>query len=147
MKEKAYPILQPDKPDPDHQAYANIRRSHLHNVAARPAIFPCVEMVRWIVDHVNLDNRIVVNATGSRIASFQDRDLEECYKFVRPEVALTTDWLAGFSKAKDYQKELSKWWIKELSKWWIAEKQFRAREVGSRSLERYRSMEWIVFTL
>nr|KUM48571.1 hypothetical protein ABT39_MTgene4586 [Picea glauca] len=96
-------------------------------------------MVRWIVDHVNLDNRIVVNATGSRIASFQDRDLEECYKFVRPEVALTTDWLAGFSKAKDYQKELSKWWI--------AEKQFRAREVGSRSLERYRSMEWIVFTL
>lgn len=75
-------MVQQEKPDPDLEAYANIRISHLHNAVARPAILPCAEIMKWIVDHVNLDSRTIVNAAGRhKCLPFRDQDLEEFSQF------------------------------------------------------------------
>ena len=55
--------------------------------------------------------KIVVNKVVSFIASLQVMSLEEYYKFVRPKVALATNWVEKLSKAKYYPNDVRKWWM------------------------------------
>jgi hypothetical protein len=59
----------------------NIQRSGLHRVAAREFMFPCVDVISWVLKHVDLDNLYIPNAKWDPITSFQEVDLEKYYHF------------------------------------------------------------------
>jgi len=65
----------------DDDVYSNIRRSYLHNVVSKIIFLPCVEMVKWIIDHVNLENKTIVHEQGKCMSSSITKTLEMCYKF------------------------------------------------------------------
>ena len=35
--------------------------SHIHRIAARPKIIPYTDMVKWAIDHLNIEDRIFKN--------------------------------------------------------------------------------------
>jgi hypothetical protein len=57
--------------DPDLKMFRNIKRSKLYKVAAHTTVFPCAEAISWIVKHVDLETRFILNAKGHPITSFQ----------------------------------------------------------------------------
>ena len=54
----------------DQLVYERIRDSGLHMIAARPAILPYNDVVRWIVDHTNVKYHSFNTSTGSQLANF-----------------------------------------------------------------------------
>ena len=51
--------------------YQRIRDSGLHMIVSRPAILPCNDVVRWIIDHANVKDRSFNTSTGSQLANFR----------------------------------------------------------------------------
>lgn len=123
-EEKWPPLLIPTNPtnveDKDVDVYPNTWRLLLHIVANKLVVFPCAEMVKWIVDHANLGNTMIVNEKGKCIACFQSSSLEPYYTFTRVEVSLTPTLVEEFGRLNNYDKVMSKWWIEG--------KQFRSRD-------------------
>jgi hypothetical protein len=46
------------------KVFKNIWRSRLHRVVAHATVFPCVDAISWILNHVDLDNWYILNAKG-----------------------------------------------------------------------------------
>jgi hypothetical protein len=91
------------------QIFKNIQRSGLHRVASHVAVFPCVDAIVWILKHVDLENRYILNARGDPIASFQVVDLEKYYHLEKGTQKLDEELLSGF---KHKEKDLFKIWYK-----------------------------------
>ena len=59
--------------------YERIRDSSLHMIAARPAILPYNDTVRWIVYHANVKDRSFNTITGSQLANFRLKTFARIY--------------------------------------------------------------------
>ena len=44
--------------------YANIEKSTIMKVATRPELFPCSEVIRWILPHTNTATMLIGNVEG-----------------------------------------------------------------------------------
>jgi hypothetical protein len=62
----------PDTRRLDDEVLPNIRNVYLHKVASRTPIFPCIELLKWIIDH-----------TDTQICFIND-DNDECVDFFLP---------------------------------------------------------------
>ena len=49
------PLRHPKKRNYDDKVHVNIKRSNLHLVTTRPPIFPCMEVIKWIINHSNTE--------------------------------------------------------------------------------------------
>jgi hypothetical protein len=54
------------------------------------------EVIRWIIDNIDVESRIVVNDQGGCIPSFLPSELEKYYKFYNPVVYMTTCQVEDF---------------------------------------------------
>ena len=87
----------------------NIRKSKLHKVASHPPVLPCADAIAWIIEHVGLQNRYILNARGDPIASFQASDLAKYYHLEKGPQQLDGDLLSKFPYKGN---ELFKIWCK-----------------------------------
>jgi hypothetical protein len=69
FKKKNFPVEVEDQDEL--KIFKNIWRSGLHRVVAHATIFPCADTISWILKHIDLDNRYILNAKGKPIVSFQ----------------------------------------------------------------------------
>jgi hypothetical protein len=60
----------PQEIEDELKIFKNIQKSKLHKVATHGTIFPYVDTISWIVKHVYLDNKHILNAKGHPITSF-----------------------------------------------------------------------------
>nr|ADE77593.1 unknown [Picea sitchensis] len=85
--------------------FKNIWRSELHRVAAHPSVLPCADTIAWIIEHVDLQNRYILNTRGEPIASFQGSDLAKYYHLENGTQKLDDELLNKFPyKANDLFK-------------------------------------------
>ena len=54
----------------DRALYDNILRSRITKVATRPELFPCAEVIRWILPRVDSVGKIMNNVENKGFASF-----------------------------------------------------------------------------
>jgi hypothetical protein len=95
----------------DDDVYPNIRRSYLQNVGVKSIVIPCFQMVKWIIDDVNLDNMMTINEHGKFIASTHPNNMEMYYMCARGKLSMTPYWVEEFEKQENYHKVMIKWWI------------------------------------
>ena len=79
----------------DQVVYERIRDSSLHMIAARPAILPYNDAIRWIIDYANLKDRSFNTNIGMQLSNFHFET------FVRIYALKPFKWLldADFIKA------------------------------------------------
>ena len=48
-------FAQPEFPEnlPDQEVYVQVKRSKIHYARANPSIFPCTEIIDWIIQKIN----------------------------------------------------------------------------------------------
>ena len=60
----------PTNMNTDDNLFSNIKRSHLHNIAAWTLVLPYWEPIQWNLKHTNIKRIIVVNDNKQCVASF-----------------------------------------------------------------------------
>ena len=73
--------------------YANIEKSAIMKVATRPELFPCSDVMRWILPHTNNNTMLIGNVEGQGYAAFSPRYVALAYHLPEPQVFLSNDWL------------------------------------------------------
>ena len=83
----------PDMGLEEEPIYANIEKSAIMKVATRPEMFPCSEVMRWILPHTNHGSMLICNVEGQGYASFSPGYVALAYHLPEPQVFLSNEWL------------------------------------------------------
>ena len=83
----------PDMGLEEEPIYANIEKSAIIKVATRPELFPCSEVIGWILPHVNTSSMIIGNVEGQGFAAFSPGYVALAYHLPEPQIFLSNDWL------------------------------------------------------
>ena len=86
--------------------YLNIKASGITRAATRPELFPCAEVIGWILQHADAEGRVINDSGKVAIASFQPPYLAVAYKFPRVQQALTDEWLGQMNNIEMAKKLL-----------------------------------------
>ena len=73
--------------------YANIEKSALMKVATRPDLFPCSEVIGWILPRVDVTTMILENATKQGYATYSPAYVSMAYHLPPAQIYLIESWL------------------------------------------------------
>ena len=73
--------------------YVNIRKSGITKKAMHPELFPCAEVIRWIIPRANSSTMIISNAEGKSFASFTPTYITKSSKLPAPQTMMTDEWV------------------------------------------------------
>ena len=62
--------------------YVNIRKSGITKVATCPHLFPCVEVIGWILPQANASSMIISNIEGQNFSSFTPAYISKACKLI-----------------------------------------------------------------
>jgi hypothetical protein len=101
--------------------YKIVIQAEMQKVAARPHLLPYYEMIRWVLDHVDIPTRTIINEKKVIVGTFRPKNLQAMYK-VPPTSKFTynAEFLEDFKhkKCEQYGKRLSdliKDWVSHLA--------------------------------
>jgi hypothetical protein len=64
----------------DDQVFPNIWRSYLHMVARRTPVFPCIEFLKWLIDHIDSQKCLIKDNNGGCVGVFLPVEVQKYYK-------------------------------------------------------------------
>ena len=73
--------------------YVNIEKSSLMKVATRPDLFPCSEVISWILPKADVTTMILANTSKQGYVSYSPGYVPLAYHLPPAQVYLTEDWL------------------------------------------------------
>ena len=73
--------------------YANIERSSLMKIATRLELFPCSEVIGWILPRADVTTMILENVAKHGYAAYSPGYVALAYHLPKSQVYLTEDWL------------------------------------------------------
>ena len=71
--------------------YENILRSGLTKIATRLEVFPCVEVIGWLLSKIETVGMIINDEGGNPLASFAPAFISKAYSLPEGEISVTTD--------------------------------------------------------
>ena len=83
----------PDVGLDDMPLYINIRKSGIAKVAMCQELFPCAEVIGWILPHADPTTMIISNTKKKAFASFTLTYITKASKLTTPQVMMTDDWV------------------------------------------------------
>ena len=93
---------------PNRQVYVQVKRSKLHYVGAHPPIFPCVELIKWILQKVDPRFRVIRDHEGKAFANLKGQDAEFYYALPTREQTFKEEWAT--THAVPISETLREWW-------------------------------------
>ena len=73
-----------DSIQPSTIQFRDVACSFLHRIGAWAKILPYTNMIRWVVENVNIEDRQFKNSKIELMGSFKDEDLKEMYHLPHP---------------------------------------------------------------
>ena len=101
--------------------YLNIRKSGIIKVSTRPQLFPCAEVIRWILPQADTSIMIMSNTEGQYFASFTPAYITKVCNLPTPKISMKDDWINSLSL---YFFDCVKWIM-------IIGNQFRQKSFGN----------------
>jgi hypothetical protein len=95
------PHSDPDVRVLDDEVFLNIRRSYLHMVASRTPVFPCIELLKWLIDHTDTQKCLINDDNGECVGVFLPVEVQKYYKLRDPEERLNTDFIVKLYECHD----------------------------------------------
>ena len=72
-----------------------------------PELFPCSEVIGWILPHADPTSRIISDIKGEAFSSFHPAHIAAAYKLPPSQVMLTEDWIKGINiNLLEYAKQM-----------------------------------------
>ena len=73
--------------------YDNVLRYGITKVTTRPEIFPCAEVIRWILPRVDVTGMMMNDEENKGFASFTAAFISASYSLPKKEISVTTEWV------------------------------------------------------
>ena len=73
--------------------FGNILRSWITKVSTQPKLFPCSEVIGWVLSKDDAKGMIMYNVEDKGFASFTPAFIAKYYNLPVSEVSMTNDWL------------------------------------------------------
>ena len=83
----------PDIGFEEENIYANIERSSLMKISTRPKLFPCSEVIGWILPRADVTTMILENVDKQGYAAYSPGYVALAYHLPEAQIYLTEDWL------------------------------------------------------
>jgi hypothetical protein len=83
------------------QLFPNIRRSYMHMVVRRTHIFPCIEVLKWLIDHTDGHKCLINHDNGGCVRVFLLKEVHKYYNIRDPEEQLKTEFMVKFYELHD----------------------------------------------
>jgi hypothetical protein len=102
--------------------YKIVIQAKMNKVVARPSILPYYDMIQWVLDHVDIPTRTIINEQKVTIGTFRPEHLQEMYKFSStPNFTYNAEFLEDFKQkeCEQYGKilfDLIKDWVSHPAK-------------------------------
>jgi hypothetical protein len=102
--------------------YKIVAQEEMQKISARPQLLPYCDMIRWVLDHVDIPTRMIINEQKVTIGTFRPEHLWVMYKLSHiPKLTHNAKFIEGFKKkeCKKYARSLSdliKDWVSHLAK-------------------------------
>jgi hypothetical protein len=87
----------------------NICRGYLRMVASRSPSCPCVELLKWLIDHTNAHKCLINDDNGECVRVFLPSEVHKYYKLNEFREKLNTDFVVSFYASHDTRKILASW--------------------------------------
>ena len=100
--------------------YANIEKYALMKIATRPELFPCSEVIGWILPRADVTMMILSNTAKQGYAAYSPGYVSLAYRLPPAQVYLTEDWL----------KEINLDLVETVKMMMIPRKNFQTRTSG-----------------
>jgi hypothetical protein len=107
---KYTPHSDPDKRKLDDEVLPNIRRAYLHMVVSRSPVFPCVELLKWLIDHTDAHKCLINDDNGECIGVSLPSEVQKYYKLNESGEKLSTDFVLSLYASHDTRKIMAFWW-------------------------------------
>jgi hypothetical protein len=100
----------PDMRKLDDEVFPNIRRSYLHMVASRTPVFPCIELLKWLIDHRDTQKCLINDVNGECVGVFLSVEVQSYYKLRDPKERLNIDFVVNFYECQNIGRVMASWW-------------------------------------
>ena len=77
----------------DLDLYENILRFGLTKIATKPEVFPCTEVIGWLLLKIDMVGMIINDEEGNPVASFAPTFISKEYSLPGVEINVTTHWV------------------------------------------------------
>jgi hypothetical protein len=94
----------------DDEVFVNIRKAYLHIVASRTPVFPCIELLKWLIDHTDANKCVINDDNGQIMGVFLPLEVQNYYKLRDPDERLSMDFVVKFYQKHDTSKIMASWW-------------------------------------
>jgi hypothetical protein len=79
-------------------------------VAIRTPILPCIEVLKWLIDHTDGHKCSINDENGRCIRVFLPTKVQKYYKLRDLEERLNTDFVVNFYEFHDTNRLMASWW-------------------------------------
>jgi hypothetical protein len=79
-------------------------------VERRTPIFPCVEVLKWLIDHTDTHKCLINDANGGCFRVLFPIEVQKYYKIRDPEECLNTYFVVNFYELHDTSRVMASWW-------------------------------------
>ena len=87
--------------------------SFLHRIVARPKILPYTDMIKWILDNADMDNKQFKIRGQGLIGSFAAQDLKLMYHLPEPQTTYNAQFVKKFVAENPNLSETTKDWSRK----------------------------------
>jgi hypothetical protein len=94
----------------DDEVFINIHKAYLHMVVSRTLVFPCIELLKWLIDHSDAQKCVINDDNGQIIGVFLPVEVQKYYKLREPDERLNKDFVVKFYQKHDTSKIMASWW-------------------------------------
>jgi hypothetical protein len=64
----------------DDEVFVNIHKAYLHMVARRTLVFPCTELLKWLIDYNDAHKCVINDDNGQIIGVFLPIEVQRYFK-------------------------------------------------------------------
>jgi hypothetical protein len=64
------PHSDPDTRRLDDEVLPNVCKAYFHMVASKTLVFPCIELLKWLIDHTDAQRFLINNDNGGCVGVF-----------------------------------------------------------------------------
>jgi len=73
-------------------------------------MMPCVEMIKWLIQHTIVNIKQIYNELGKLVSSFLLTDVEACCKFPRVDIYLVDSKVKTFVEEHNFHVLFANWY-------------------------------------
>jgi hypothetical protein len=79
-------------------------------VARRTLVFPCIEIMKWLINHTDGHKCLINDKNGGCVRFFLLIEVQKYYNIRDPEELLNMEFMVNFYEFHDTNQLMASWW-------------------------------------